>query len=154
MAEHKSKPTIGRTILLLVGSLAILTAFMPIGTDLWRRAWLNGGMAVGGPVVLLSALRSRYQAGLPVAEAIWTLILLVVGLISSLAIDYRFAGGDAFHSYRGFPFRWAIGGQITAAGAAFEWSVYWAGLLVDGLWWFMLALSCSMLWGQAIALFE
>jgi hypothetical protein len=93
---------------------------------------------------LTSAFRYPYRARLPFADAFLVLALFLVGFLASGAIDYSFAGGDAFHSYRGFPFRWLIGSLNPDMSKVYEWSLFWPGLLVDGFCWFIAALGTTL----------
>jgi hypothetical protein len=118
---------ISKVFLLAMALVTIGVAIVPIGTDPWRRNWLSCITVVGGFIMLISAFRSPYRAGLPLADIFLILILFLVGLLSSGAVDYNFAGGDAFHSYRSFPFRWLVGSHNPDMNNAFEWSVFWQG---------------------------
>ena len=144
------RPVIRRWVLILISCGAVLAAFLPIGTDPSRQAWLDGGLVIGGGLVLvLCTIRGRYQSGIPQAGALIALALTAVGVVSSAAVSYRFPGGDAFHAHLGFPFRWIMGVQSAiSAGVTIEWSLFWPGLMVDGMWWFVLCLGGLMLVGQ------
>jgi hypothetical protein len=144
MDISKIQFTFGKIFLLATGVIAIGVAIMPIGTDPWRRAWLSGISIVAGLIILTSAFRYPYRASLPFADAFLLLALFLVGFLASGAIDYSFAGGDAFHSYRGFPFRWLIGSLNPDMSKVYEWSLYWPGLLVDGFCWFIAALGATL----------
>lgn len=141
MDISKFQFSFGKTFLLATGLIAIGVAIMPIGTDPWRRSWLSGISIVAGLILLISAFRYPYRTKLPFADAFLVLVLFLVGFLASGAIDYRFAGGDAFHSYRGFPFRWLIGSLNPDMSKVYEWSLFWPGLLVDGFFWFIAALG-------------
>ena len=134
-----------KVFLLAMALVAIGVAIVPIGTDPWRRTWLSGITIVAGLIILISAFRYPYRARLPLTDILLVLALSLVGLLASGAIDYSFAGGDAFHSYRGFPFRWLVGGLNPDKSHAYEWSLFWPGLLIDGFCWFTAALGITLL---------
>jgi len=143
---------ISRWIPILISCCGMVVAFLPIGTDSSRQAWLDGGLLIaGGLILLLCATGSRYQAGLSSMEAIIAPVLMAAGVALSAVVADKYAGGDAFHLHLGFPFRWIIGSQSgTTAGAPIEWSLFWPGLLVDGTWWLILGLCGLMLVGQVL----
>ncbi len=146
--KGKIRPAIDKVFLLATSLAAIIVTIVPIGTDPMRRAWLRGLLILAGLIILTCVFRYPYRAGLPRADALLTLVLFLVGLLSSGGIDYSFAGGDAYHSYRGFPFRWLVGSLNPDMGKTYEWSLFWPGLLIDGFCWFAVALSITLLLRQ------
>lgn len=148
MDIYKIQFTFGKIFLLATGLIAIGVAIMPIGTDPWRRSWLSSISIISGLIILTSAFKYPYRAKLPFSDAFLVLALFLVGFLASGAIDYSFAGGDAFHSYRGFPFRWLIGSLNPDMSKVYKWSLFWPGLLVDGFFWFIAALGTTLFFRQ------
>lgn len=144
-ATVKIQAKVGKFFILTIALAAIGLAITPIGTDPWRRAWLSGITIVAGGIMIISTFRYPYREGLPFVDIFCILIFFLVVFSISSAIEYTFAGGDAFHSYRGFPFRWLVGNLNIDMSTTYEWSIFWPGLLVDGFCWFTVALGLTLL---------
>lgn len=156
--KGNSQSTILRVFFLALALVAISAAIgvtiVPFGSDPWRKTWLSSIMIIAGLIILLSAIKSPYRAGLPLTDLLLVLALFLVCLLASGSIEYKFAGGDAFHSYRGFPYRWLVGGFNPDMSHAYEWSLFWPGFIVDGFFWFTSTLGLTLLVRQLNNLFN
>jgi len=136
---------VDRFVFIGLGTISLIAAIVPGGSDEGKRLLASSILFAGALVSLLYGFLSKERLSLQWVAVIP--VLSAAGLMLGLLKERQFAGGEYWHFWRGFPYRWLEAAiSISYSGPPGRWELFPMGFVVDALFWMNIAIVIVVAW--------